>query len=131
MTLLLLSYSIRNFLTLFLSIELTKAMLEAAEAKLAGDERLREYAQKRVDCFTSQLSDSNPILTEISDAMTLEGHCKEQMELAEERDDIESMNMWKTKKEAAGERKSAGNDRLMECSTRYKTMMRSIREAGV
>jgi len=106
-------------------------MLEASEAKLAGDERLREYAQSRVDCFTSQLSDSNPILTEISDAMTLEGHCKEKMELAEERIDIKSMEKWKTKKEAAGERKSAGNVRLMECSTRYKTMMRSIREAGV
>ena len=131
MALTLFKYSIRNFLTLFLSIELTKAMLDASEAKLAGDERLREYAQNRVDCFTSQLSDSNPILTEISDAMTLEGHCKEQMELAEERNDTESMDMWKTKKEAAGERKSAGNVRLMECSTRYKTMMRSIREAGV
>jgi hypothetical protein len=106
-------------------------MLEASEAKLAGDDRLREYAQNRVDCFASQLSDSNPILTEISDAMTLEGYCNEQMELAEERNDTESVDMWKTKKEAAGERKSAGNDRLMECSARYKTTMRSIREAGV
>jgi hypothetical protein len=131
MILLFFLYSIRNFLTLFLSIEVSKAMLEASEAKLVGDERLRQYAQNRVDCFTSQLSDSNPILTEISEAMTLEGHCNEKMELAEERNDTESLNMWKTNKEAAGERKAAGNVRLMACSTRYETMMRSIREAGV
>jgi hypothetical protein len=106
-------------------------MLEASEAKLAGDERLRQYAQNRVDCFTSQLSDSNPILIEISEAMTLEGHCNEQMELAEERNDTEALNMWKANKEAAGERKSAGNVRLMDCSARYETMKRSVREVGV
>ena len=68
---------IRNFLTLFLSIEVSKAMREVSEAKSCGDERRRSYAQQMVDCFTSQLNDSNPILTEISDAMTADGEYKE------------------------------------------------------
>jgi len=53
----------RNFLTLFLSIEVSKAMMEVKDAKLAN----------RVQAFTDQLNEANPILTDISDAMTAEG----------------------------------------------------------
>lgn len=123
-------FGIRNFLTLFLSIELSKAMLEASEAKCRGDEKRYTYAQKRIDCFTRQLNDSNPILTEISDAMTKEGVCKEQMELSECHGDSEAAALWKKKMEAAGERKQAGNAELMECSARFETLMRSLREAA-
>jgi hypothetical protein len=125
-------FGIRNFLTLFLSIELSKAMLEASEAKCRGDEKRYTYAQKRIDCFTRQLNDSNPILTEISDAMTKEGVYKQQMELAESHGDSEAAAAasWKKKMEAAGKRKQAGNAKLMECSARFETLMRSLREAA-
>jgi hypothetical protein len=76
------------------------------------------------------LNDSNPILTEISDAMTMEGFCKQQMESTESRGDVEDAAAWKFKMEAASERKQAGNSKLMECSARYNQLMRSIREAA-
>jgi hypothetical protein len=104
-------------------------MLEAAEAKDYGDERRHFYAQKRVDCFTRQLNDSNPILTEISDAMTLEGFCKQQLESAESHGDVDAAVEWTAKMEAASARKQVGNENLMECSAQYEKMMRSMREA--
>jgi hypothetical protein len=113
-----------------LAIEVGKAIREAAEAKDCGDEKRYLYAQKRVDYFTRQLNDSNPILTEISDAMTLEGFCKQQMESAESHGDVDAVDEWKVKMEAAGERKRVGNNDLMECSARYEKLMRSIREAA-
>jgi hypothetical protein len=76
------------------------------------------------------LNDSNPILTEISDAMTMEGFCKHQMESTESRGDVEAAAAWKDKMEAASERKQAGNSKLMECSARYNQLMRSIRETA-
>ena len=71
-------FGIRNFLTLFLSIEVSKAMREANSARDRGDNDAMRRAQKAVEIFTEQLDESNPILTEISDAMTLEGHLKDQ-----------------------------------------------------
>lgn len=121
-------FGIRNFLTLFLSIEVSKAMLEVSEAKLRGDEHMRILAQKKVDCFTNQLNDSNPILTQISDAMTLEGFCKEQMESALIHGDEETALTWKKKMEEASETKADGNRKLMDCSARYQALMRQIRE---
>ena len=124
-------FGIRNFLTLFLSIEVSKAMLEVSEAKLNGDEKTRIHAQKKVDCFTSQLNDSNPILTQISDAMTMEGICKEQMESELACGNTEAATSWKNKMEEAGESKIAGNRRLMECSARYQEVMRKLREESL
>jgi hypothetical protein len=118
-------FSIRNFLTLFLSIEVSKAMLEVVDAKNAGDENRRAYAQSMVDCFTDQLNESNPILTEISDAMTEEGHCRDKMQSANNESDSQ---MWKDKMEAAARTKEAGNEKLMKCSSKYKDLMRAIRE---
>jgi hypothetical protein len=115
-------------LTLFLSIEVSKAMLEASQALLDGDENSRDSAQKRIDCFTCQLNESNPILTEISDAMTLEGQCKEQWELALEHGDTSLAEEWKSKMDEAAELKAQGNRKLMECSARYEKQMRMIRE---
>jgi hypothetical protein len=121
---------IRNFLTLFLSIEVSKAMREATDAKREGDETRSTLAQKRVDCFTSQLNDSNPILTKISDAMTEEGRCLQEMEAAVLLGDGAAAASWKEKMEAANKRKQEGNSKLMSCSAQYEAMMRSIREAS-
>jgi hypothetical protein len=123
-----LSLGIRNFLTLFLSIEVTKAMREMADAKEAGDEALEKYAETMVNCFTDQLNEANPILTEISDAMTEEGFCKEQLSSAMHKAKAEEAAEWKSKMEAAAERKECGNEKLMQCSARYNSMMKSFRE---
>lgn len=118
-------FGIRNFLTLFLSIEVSKAMMEVAEAKTAGDDDRCAYAQAMVDCFTDQLNESNPILTEISDAMTEEGHCRDRMESATTEDEV----LWRAKMEEAAVAKQAGNDKLMACSSKYKDLMKAIRES--
>lgn len=101
-------------------------MLEVAEAKQAGDVARCEYAQSMVDCFTNQLNESNPVLTEISDAMTEEGHCRDKMEGAVTEEDVE---FWKMKMELAALAKQAGNEKLMECSSKYKDLMKAIRES--
>lgn len=101
-------------------------MLEVAEAKVAGDEGRRAYAQAMVDCFTDQLNESNPILTEISDAMTEEGHCRDKLESATTKEDA---MVWKAKMDDAATAKQVGNEKLMECSTKYKNLMKAIRES--
>lgn len=123
-------FGIRNFLTLFLSIEVSKAMMELSDAKCRGDENGRIKAQKQVDGFTNQLNDSNPILSKISDAMTTEGVCKEQMEVAQSQGDNETYLLWQAKRETANKSKTEGNVELMECSAHYKKLLRSIREGS-
>ena len=86
------------------------------------------HSQKKVDSFTCQLNDSNPILTQISDAMTLECYSKVQMESELARGDKDAAASWKVKMNEASESKSAGNKKLMECSARYNNIMRKLRE---
>ena len=65
-------FGIRNFLTLFLSIEVSKAMDNASDALKRGDVVDAKFEEKRIELFTHQMDTSNPVLTAISDAMTLE-----------------------------------------------------------
>ena len=58
-------FGIRNFLTLFLSIEVSKAMNDARKCAAAGDEAGAAHHKHRVELFTAQLVEANPILTEI------------------------------------------------------------------
>ncbi len=120
--------SIRNFLTLFLSIEVSKAMREVAEEKLKGDDARASLAEHRVNCFTNQLNDSNPILTEISNAMTDEDNCRSQREAARLAGDVGTYKIWQERLELASRKKQEGNAKLMACSSRYENMMRAIRE---
>ena len=122
-------FGIRNFLTLFLSIEVSKAMLEASLAKAEGDEERCAYAQSMVDVFRAQLDESNPILTEISNAMTQEGNIKAQIERAVALNNNEALQNLRIKLAEAGEAKAYGNQMLMECSTKYCNMMRKLRES--
>ena len=122
-------FGIRNFLTLFLSIEVSKAMLEASLAKAEGDEERCAYAQSMVDVFRAQLDESNPILTEISNAMTQEGNFKAQIERAVALNNNEALQNLRIKLAEAGEAKAYGNQMLMECSTKYCNMMRKLRES--
>ena len=122
-------YRIRNFLTLFLSIEVSKAMQEVSEAMVAGDEERQTYAEKMVESFTCQLNEANPILTAISDAMTDEGRYLEAIENAvASKASAESIAELQSKLEQASKKKQAGNEALMECSARYNALMKSLRE---
>lgn len=104
-------------------------MQDVTEAMEAGDTDRQQYAEQMVECFTRQLNEANPILTAISDAMTDEGRILESIEkaVAMESSDNEVMAL-KAKLDEASQRKQAGNDALMECSARYNTFMKSLRE---
>mmetsp|Transcript_6848 Transcript_6848/g.13369 ORF Transcript_6848/g.13369 Transcript_6848/m.13369 type:complete len:292 (+) Transcript_6848:647-1522(+) len=121
-------FGIRNFLTLFLSIEVSKAMLEVSQAKAAGDVDRQTFAQGMVGTFTDQLNESNPILTAISDAMTVEGSLKTQLNRAMAENDDDTVCILRNKLEKASEAKRVGNSKLMGCSKKYKEMMRALRE---
>ncbi|CAE7242014.1 unnamed protein product [Symbiodinium microadriaticum] len=107
-------FGIRNFLTLFLSIEVSKATKARGEAEAAGNLGLANYYGSMVDAFTSQLDESNPVLTAISDAMTAEGEA------------LEAGNGPEAAKWA--EEKARGQQKLQEISKKYKEHMRSLRE---
>jgi hypothetical protein len=117
-------FGIRNFLTLFLSIEVSKAMTEMEVAIEQKDDAAAKMAQKAVDTFTEQLDESNPILTMISDAMTAEAdaimelkHASDPAEKARLEKDVEAHNATKLK----------GNEMLQACSDKYKAIMKDLR----
>ena len=117
-------FGIRNFLTLFLSIEVSKAMQEVANARANKDKAKQEYEQARVDCFTAQLNESNPILTEISDAMQDAGSLQERLlmeQSPEEQDNIQ------TQIREAEERKRSGSAKLMRVSAKFNDLMKTLR----
>jgi hypothetical protein len=66
-------FGIRNFLTLFLSIEASKAMQDQADALQGGHAAAAAFHATRVALFTQQLVEANPLLTAITAAMAAEG----------------------------------------------------------
>merc|ERR1712127_180356 len=120
-------FGIRNFLTLFLSIEVGKAMLEVSHAKSNDDTDSLLLAQKRVDTFTDQLNESNPILTEIADAMTSEGNAIERQRQATLRGDDKAAGEYNKDVLEARALKIASNEKLMSCSAKYNDLMKSLR----
>eukprot|EP00592_Proboscia_alata_P018325 CAMPEP_0194411556 /NCGR_PEP_ID=MMETSP0176-20130528/9772_1 /TAXON_ID=216777 /ORGANISM="Proboscia alata, Strain PI-D3" /LENGTH=796 /DNA_ID=CAMNT_0039213629 /DNA_START=421 /DNA_END=2811 /DNA_ORIENTATION=+ len=123
-------FGIRNFLTLFLSIELSKSMADASRAKANNDHRGHALAQKAVQIFTEQLNESNPILTDIANAMYAEGLAQKELDdyyKEDERHEIILMQLGNAVSDAA-KAKQGGNERLMECSTKYKILMRELRQ---
>ena len=109
-------FGIRNFLTLFLSIEVSKAMLDRQRAADSGQHAEAAFHLRRVELFTKQLVDANPILTEISDCMTGEGR-------ALDAGHADAAADWARRKEAA-------NQALAECSRKYNALMAELRQAG-
>jgi len=107
-------FGIRNFLTLFLSIEVSKAAASRSDAERRGDAKMVEIEGKRVDAFTAQLDESNPILTTISDAMTAEG-------AARQSGDAKAEQRWASEK-------VKGNEALQEVSSKYKEILKKLRE---
>jgi len=106
-------FGIRNFLTLFLSIEVSKASQNRARALAEGRTGDAEFHWKEVRTFSAQLDESNPILTGISDAMTAEG-------LALEKGDAAEAAKWAAEK-------AKGNELLQSCSKKYKDAMAQLR----
>ncbi|CAD7926126.1 unnamed protein product [Amoebophrya sp. A120] len=68
-------FGIRNFLTLFLSIEVSNFMDLYEKAVKEKDELGMKIAKQAVAIFTSQLHASNPVLTKISDALEKQTQC--------------------------------------------------------
>jgi hypothetical protein len=134
-------FGIRNFLTLFLSIEVSKAMAEAIRAQQEGNEVLHNYYQTMVRIFTDQLNESNPILNEISEAMTAEGYATEELAQLSLLSPLEeSVNigtnqeeptavhhLLEAERDQAAERKRIGNEMLMQCSESYRDKMAQLR----
>jgi len=120
-------FGIRNFLTLFLSIEVSKAMMDVRDARKVGDTKKMETANLRVKTFTDQLNEANPILTDISDAMTAEGDFKDAADFALKNGDKAKAEELLAKAKVEMEKKLEGNQRLMVCSSKYNTIMKEIR----
>lgn len=120
-------FGIRNFLTLFLSIEVGKAMLDVSKAREIGDSVAQKLAEEKVSIFTQQLNESNPILTAISDAMTEEGNALKDFEDALQRDDMEAAEIHRKRIQAAESEKTTNNQKLMACSMKYNQLMKSLR----
>lgn len=116
-------FGIRNFLTLFLSIEVSKAMREYDQAVLAKDDAGSSLAEARINLFTSQLDSANPILTDITDAMTAEGEALEGLKTcaAPEKAALQA------ELEAQQAKKAKGNERLQELSARCAAEMGALR----
>jgi 4-hydroxyphenylpyruvate dioxygenase-like putative hemolysin len=120
-------FGIRNFLTLFLSIEIGKAMLEVSHAKASNDDIAMNFAQKKVDAFTQQLNESNPILTAISDAMTEEGVALGRMQNATARGDEVAAAQLEAQMIKAADVKHDSNMKLMELNSKYNDLMKTLR----
>ena len=107
-------FGIRNFLTLFLSIEVTKALDLKVQAEQAGDQVALRRAHRTVEALTAQMDDSNPILTQIAEAMTAEGNALEKGDAAE-------AARWTAEK-------AKGQQKLQDVSAKYKDELKRIRE---
>jgi len=109
-------------------------MLEASNAKDSGDIAAYAFVQRKVDLFTEQLNESNPLLTEISDAMTREGTAREKIAASsagsfcqeEKKDDCEKWMLVAEKESLA---KAGANEKLMKCNLKYKNLMKELRES--
>lgn len=104
-------FGIRNFLALFLSIELNAAMQQLARASSDAQQSL---AVAKIDCLSTQLDLSNPILNEISAAAVDEATL-----LASPTVDSDAV-------QAARKRKLAAQAQLKEISRMFAQRARDI-----
>jgi hypothetical protein len=105
-------------------------MLEAAAAKDVGDQVQYNFFKHKVQIFTDQLNESNPILTEISDAMTREGIARDKIDALMADGKYEEAQEWKVVMEKEGSLKASANQKLMECNLKYQRLMKDLRELG-
>merc|ERR1740129_2566060 len=117
-------FGIRNFLALFLSIEMNKAFQIQHEGAIAKDQKKMDYGKRMVQAYTDQMNESNPILTAIAEGMTAEGKANEAV--ANAKDDGERSNAVaeKQKWEAFKEEQ---NTLLKACSAKWNQALKNIR----
>jgi len=101
-------------------------MTEATNAKELNDDAAYNFAQQKVELFTKQLNESNPLLTKISDAMTKEGMARDKIAALE---DHEEGMKWRTIMESESLAKAHANQELMECNAKYQKLMKELRES--
>ena len=110
-------FGIRNFLTLFLSIEMSKAMKDEADAVRSGNENAAAFHARRVELLTEQLVEANPLLHAVTAAMAEEGAA------------LTANDTAAVVKAAA--LKEAANVALQASSAKYRDLMKSHRESLV
>ena len=103
-------------------------MLEASSAQELGNQERHDFFQRQVDIFTDQLNESNPILTEISDAMTREGNARESFESFMAKGEKEMAHKCQLLMTEEGNLKAAANEKLMRCNLKYQNLMKKLRE---
>merc|ERR1712228_972932 len=117
-------FGIRNFLALFLSIEMNKAFQIQAEGAAAGDQRKVEYGKKMVKAYTDQMNESNPILTAIAEGMTAEGKARDGLASAKNDEETKKFTdeiaKWETFKDEQ-------NSLLKTCSAKWNDSLKQIR----
>jgi hypothetical protein len=106
-------FGIRNFLTLFLSIEASKASRSYAEAEQAGDAEGVSHYGRMIELFSAQLEESSPILTGIADAMSAEAKA------------LEAGDDANVKQHRA--EKAHGQQALQQLSAKYRDLMAELR----
>jgi len=106
-------FGIRNFLTLFLSIEASKASRSLAEAEQTGDAEGVSHYGRMLELFSAQLEESSPILTGIADAMSAESKASEAGDDA------------KVRQHRA--EKAHGQQALQQLSAKYRDLMAELR----
>eukprot|EP00656_Telonema_subtile_P010074 TRINITY_DN1480_c0_g1_i3.p1 TRINITY_DN1480_c0_g1~~TRINITY_DN1480_c0_g1_i3.p1 ORF type:complete len:291 (-),score=110.93 TRINITY_DN1480_c0_g1_i3:102-974(-) len=117
-------FGIRNFLTLFLSIEVSKAMMEHENGIKTNNTLATSFAERKIELFTGQLDDANPILTDIADAMTAEGDALSALKTCKEGEAA----ALEAEAAAQAAKKNEGSERLKVLSTRCASDMSKLRE---
>merc|ERR1712113_802286 len=117
-------FGIRNFLALFLSIEMNKAMAIQSEGEATGDENKVKFGKRMVQAYTDQMNESNPILTAIAEGMTAEGKCKDALASAKTEGEKIKLHNEQEKWVAFKEEQ---NKLLKDCSAKWNQALKDIR----
>merc|ERR1712039_1003073 len=117
-------FGIRNFLALFLSIEMNKAFQIQHEGSIAGDQKKMEMGKRMVQAYTDQMNESNPILTAIAEGMTAEGKARDGLVSAKDEEETKKFTAEIAKWEAF---KDEQNALLKICSAKWNDVLKQIR----
>merc|ERR1719397_1384716 len=101
-------------------------MNDINRAKAENDSAALAIAKERVRLFESQLTESNPILTAISDAMTSEEDVLEELAKLNKEEDTKLKKELETKIANLREAKKAAQQELVQCSNKYKAKMKKL-----
>merc|ERR1712113_1175050 len=117
-------FGIRNFLALFLSIEMSKAMAIQNEGEATGDQIKVKFGKRMVQAYTDQMNESNPILTAIAEGMTAEGKARDGLASAKDEEERKKFTAEIAKWEAF---KDEQNSLLKTCSAKWNDALKQIR----